>query len=819
MIEYRFKGEKNMRSFRPFNIPTFMLVAAVANLMYSSAGYAQAVTAASTENSTSPGTTGALEEIVVTARKRAERLQDVPDAIEAITAKDIQTYSLQTLQDVSNLTPGLVIGGNQGQLGGTITLRGIGAAAASNVGVEQPVSINVDGVQISQGNILRLGLLDLGQLEVLEGPQALFYGKNSPGGIISITSADPGDHFEAKIRTGYEIYNEQKFIEGTVSGPISDTLRARLDVYGSNQLGWFENNAVPSAYSIPPSIRTAPDDSESAERLTLIWDPTDKFDVKLKLSHGQLNDHSGPQAVVQTFSCAGPTPQATFGLPSGALCGLGRYYTKGDIPAAQAALAPQAYDGTKPYLASNQNLLAMTATYKVDPRLTITSVTGYYHIREGLADEFAGNELADLTSANLLDLNQYTEELRAATSFDIPINFVVGGFYEYQYLSNLNPVTLGPPIVPTATLDANPFAIQRTNAYSLFGQAIYNIVPQWQLTAGARYSHEEKSERNFQVGAPTGGASSGPLTQVLSTEPVVAFDNVSPEVTLTYKIDPDFNVYGAYRQGFASGGFNLSSFAAGTNNSFKQETARGGELGAKGRLLDGRLEFTSDIFHYTYENLQLSTFNPDTVAISIQNAGSSFTKGVEGAVKYAPEALPGTTLHGGVAYTDARYTRFLAACYGGQSIAQGCDLNPVGTAFQSQNLAGYPLVNAPDWSGDIGTAYDYRVADNIQLSTTVDGTFRSSYYFGPDGTRAEVQPGYWKLDASIALRGADGGWEVALIGKNLTNKLDATSGYIATFSGSGTGTAAARPGDIGAIVDLPRTLLIQVTLTTALLHR
>ncbi|TCM16483.1 TonB-dependent receptor-like protein [Novosphingobium sp. PhB165] len=174
-----------------------------------------------------PVTEKGVSEIIVTARKRDERAVDVPVAISALSGADLERYATNSLTAISERIPQLVIGESTNQTGGSINLRGIGAGLA-NPSTEQAVTLNIDGIPISYGNAVRLGQFDLQRVEVLKGPQALFYGKNSPGGIISLISADPGSTFDARLRTGYEFAANQRFAEGIVSGPLSrSAARAR----------------------------------------------------------------------------------------------------------------------------------------------------------------------------------------------------------------------------------------------------------------------------------------------------------------------------------------------------------------------------------------------------------------------------------------------------------------------------------------------------------------------------------------------------------------------------------------------------------------
>ena len=163
----------------------------------------------------------ALEEVIVTARKREENIQNIPVAVTAVSAKKLDDYGLRSMEAISASIPQLnIVRGNSGS-GATISLRGIGSTFTS-IGIEQSVAVNLDGVYYGQGRIINEGFFDMKQVEILRGPQALFFGKNASAGVISFRSADPGDHFEALARAGYEFKGKVANFEGVVSGPVTN---------------------------------------------------------------------------------------------------------------------------------------------------------------------------------------------------------------------------------------------------------------------------------------------------------------------------------------------------------------------------------------------------------------------------------------------------------------------------------------------------------------------------------------------------------------------------------------------------------------------
>ncbi|MEK9624429.1 MAG: TonB-dependent receptor plug domain-containing protein, partial [Halieaceae bacterium] len=190
------------------------------------------------------GASGGLEEVVVTARKREESLQDAPLTVTAYNAKRIAEYDITSLERIQQVTPQLYVGRVSNGSGAQITMRGIGASAATSIGIEQSVAVVMNGAYYGQGRVLNEGMFDLGQIEILKGPQSLFFGKNATAGVISLTTAKPTEEWEINANVGYEFETEQTRVEGIVSGPLSDTVGIRLAIRESQMDGgWYKNNS------------------------------------------------------------------------------------------------------------------------------------------------------------------------------------------------------------------------------------------------------------------------------------------------------------------------------------------------------------------------------------------------------------------------------------------------------------------------------------------------------------------------------------------------------------------------------------------------
>lgn len=273
------------------------------------------------ENGPRVADAGGLETIVVTARKRSESVQDVPVAVTAISGELVQKQDLTSIEKIAARTPNLNVGRASNGSGAQLTLRGIGSSSTS-IGIEQSVAVVVDGVYYGQGRIINEGFFDLARVEILKGPQALFFGKNATAGVISLTSADPTSSPEFKARAGYEFKSQQAQVELVGSGPLSDTLGIRLAVRGSKMWGgYYKNVADPVTYTTfdivdnslephvaAPAAKDAPGEKELLGRLTLKWEPTDRLTATFKAS-GDYNEVNNSSWNYVAYNCPSGSSQ------------------------------------------------------------------------------------------------------------------------------------------------------------------------------------------------------------------------------------------------------------------------------------------------------------------------------------------------------------------------------------------------------------------------------------------------------------------------------------------------------------------------------
>ena len=721
-----------------------------------------------------------IEEVVVTARKREESAQDVPVAIQAFQTETIERYGATNLNEIADLATQVAVYPGSSGNGANMTIRGYGSTSL-DPGIESSVGVNIDGVQTDRGHVVRQAFFDLQTVEVLKGPQALFFGKNSPAGVISAVSALPTDEFEAEIAIGYETQAEEKILEFMVSGPLSEELSARLAYRGSFSEGWIENTATfkensngelfpAEPFDFPGGASDLGAEDLHAVRVTFDWHPSDDFQAILKvLSTSMEND--GYQTN-ENNACSNDFPITQGVLDLEGDCELNNRQSHGSLPIEIASTYSIDIGNGDPY----GDYDSILATLQLEWELgwaTLTSVTGYYDYDYERWDNFDGTNFIQLMGIQLEDQQQISQEIRLLTTLDQSVNFMVGGFYENFERNSDNAGKI-------AALGFDPiFGFSNTwegistvdsDSFSFFAQAIWELSDEWELTAGARYTKDDKkaSQENVYVHFIFGPAVLNILSPV-GRQLLSDFDdtNVSPEVTLTWRPSSDITVWGAYRAGYKSGGFStntvLSSAATGPGLTFNPEEADGFEMGIKSTLADGRLRLNATIYSYDFDDIQISVFDAATTSFSVDNAASAKTDGIEiESIYLVNEYL---SVRAQLGYNKGEYDQFAtSACYGGQTAALGC----VGGV---QDLSGEPLTRSPDLQGSVGFEFSNNLTDDWLISLAGEVIYSDEYQTNTNNNPLGIQDSFTRTNIRAAISSADGAWNFALMGRNISDEL------------------------------------------------
>lgn len=774
-----------------------------------------------------------VEEIMVTARQKEETLQDVPVTVAAFTEMDLDRYNVQNLQEAAKLVPNFqIVQGNSGN-GSNLYLRGVGSSSIS-AAFDQSVAINVDGVVGNIGRLIHNAYLDMAQLEVLKGPQSLYFGKSATAGVVSVRTKDPGEELEVELMTGYEFGYSQLYTEAIVSTPVTDTLGVRLAA------GWSKADKLRENLSTAAKHHWRGDESANA-RLTVVWDPLDNLTARFKLNFSKYQNN-GSNGITES-RCLGangaqqPTNSGFGGVFTNFSedCKFNGNFAISDVTPKQAIGLPYGGDDGVPFLDQDTWLTSLELNWGLTDGLNLTSITGYLNLDHRDLDIYCycspTNGSTPAGFYNGLHRNIYkgiTQELRLSSDFDFPVNFQAGFFLQdveqvfeaYQYAVNVALSPALPAIFPARFLpdgrdpatgngyDYNKNHYLDTRVYSAYVAGYWDITDDLELTAGVRYTDESKQGRIDIPYMHAFLASIGFRPSGFSISDGLEFDddNWSPEVALNWTITDEVSVYGAYKQGFKSGGIDNSVLPnSGLNTCppapvnpvtgqcnfpgaliYDSETAKGGEAGLKSNLFDNSLRLSATVFHYRYEDLQVQQFNSTAIQFFTFNASELTTKGFELDFHWMTP-VEGLTFRGAFALTDADYTKQFIQVDG-------------------QDLNGYPRERSADVAFYVGTSYDLDAGNGWRVGFSSDVRYSSGYPL-EGRPNAFEQDAFALVDAAIRLYTEEGRWEIGVVGKNLGDKTYAFS------EGSRPGAIAPVPGglqDRVTTTSLGREILLQL---------
>ncbi len=750
-----------------------------------------------------------IEEIVVTARKREESLQETPVVVNVLTEDMISAGRIEGIKDLGTIVPGLVTTESTSSTQGLIFLRGVGSGSLTPL-IDQAVSINVDGVGISSAALLNASMFDLDRIEVLRGPQALFYGKNSPGGVVAIHTKDPTDEFELELTAMYETEGEEPILRAIISGPLGETLRGRLAFawsdagnarFKANNFDVFETG--PGGAPIQTAIGTSENPLQT-ERIyamgTLVWEPTDRFSATLKYARLEDKQDGHTNFNFQRTHCGLGAPQVIYPVPDVDNCRMDGNVQVGGVNPVFTAVDPNfpGYDGPG-FADHEENFASLEIDVELSDTLGLASVTGYYDNSIDRIGDASFQVASVLFNSVLRDIEQWSQELRLNSTFDGAFNFMVGAYYENKKIDEQNAVTLGSTFLrlPISVVGFFPIPIgqqfsgQDSTAFSAFTELTWDFNEQWTLSAGARYSYEEKEgviELNYFAVAPDGGPKIG--VPLLEDKP--DWNNFSPQVTLSYQYNDHVMFFASYKTGFKSGGFDaawkpgdlLATYGltgVPYENIYDEEEVDGFEVGMKSTLADGTLRFNATLYSYEYDGLQLTKiqFSEGGVpSLRVQNAASATVEGLELETLWLTP-VDGLTLTASLAFSRAEYDDFVSDCYTGQSIAAGCALNadPVTGNFTGADMSGEALSNAPDLSATLALNYVVAMGSNWNLGFNVTSSYKDDY--NPTTQlypKSWWQDSYWVTNASLSLYSPDDTWQLFVRGINLGGEYYAATG-------------------------------------------
>jgi len=691
-----------------------------------------------------------LGDIVVTAQRRAERLQDVPIAVTAITADALANANVRSLQDLSASIPGFVATSSAGYGGAPLSIRGVGGAnGGGNFFADEPVATYIDGIYVGRLSVSTSDVVDLDTIQVLRGPQGTLYGRNSTAGAVLISTARPTEEFASRAEATMNSLGNWR-VEGAVSGPVAgDKVLARVTAAYNKRDGYGENVVTGRQVGSGRDITV---------RGSVRVRPTDDLTIDLI---GEHFDQRSQPALIRIAQSTGGTADSPFVLrPDLAQVMKDNLY----------AFDERTFNRIK----TDSAILLME--YEGDA-ITLNSATGYRRFAvDGQADadntapaDQTGGPLRAFNAARLRN-DQFTQELRIASPAGGRFSWTLGGFYIHEK-NNVDPFRIYNASAYFGLGTSAMFrAHQKLDSYAAFGDASFEIIDGLTLRGGARYSYEKKSfDVTQQVTTIQGGLSPAvgrvvPAGFVIAAPPTfrskASFDNFSVRAVVDYKVIRDVLLYVSYSQGFKSGGFN----AFGLSPAFEPETIDAYEVGIKTELFDRVLRFNLDGFTYGYDNLQVRVPVP-TGGVNIQNAASAKVKGIE----LEAALVPARGLRFGLtgAYLDAKFSDGTLTQV---PLAARFRLGAT-VPLETVSIDGNRLSRAPEWQVAATADYETQLGSDLKLALGANWRYQSnSFFLETNQNTAAFRSGGWdELGGRITLAAADDRWSVTVFGDNILN--------------------------------------------------
>ncbi|MBT8090759.1 MAG: TonB-dependent receptor [Gammaproteobacteria bacterium] len=742
-----------------------------------------------------------LDEITVTAAYREQGLQDVPVSISAVTGDMIANVGLQKVEDIQFLVPNFNM--TETGISTNIFIRGIGSGI--NQAFEQSVGTYIDGVYYGRAQQARAPFLDLERVEVLRGAQSILFGKNSVAGALNITTAKPGDEFEGSVFVSNEFEDSEMIVEGMLSGPFSDTVRARVAVR-SRELDGYMTNATLN--------RDEPNREDWAVRGTLQADLTPDLTATLKVDVGEF-DVTGRHIEVVNEQPATTGPFAGTGLIySQALAGAFMQ---------DPSVLNVVKDGIR---SSNGDFSNNESTSYV---LTLDWALGEHDLKSISAfSDFEYDEFCDCDYTGAVvfgaalqeQYEQFSQEFRLSSPLRDDYDYILGVYYQtsdHDYAdqilvpanSVLVPALNGNPLLPPgsgtaiAASKADRLAFVKNDVLSAFAQFNWHLNEAWTLQLGGRITQDERDgRRTLRIlgldGNPLPPAqglapvvysaafriTSEELVPIAAVNPLAAGllardgtlpvagtrdkTKFSPEIKLVWDATDDALLYFTWAQGFKSGSFDFRANNRGVSPTmaesfeFDDEEATNFELGGKFSLADGAAEINAAAFFTDFSDLQISIFDSG-LGFNVGNAATAEVLGLEVDGRWA--ATENLTITGGFAVTDFEFTNFRnGQCYFGQT--PNVDFDGNGTP-ELCDYTGKSNQMVSDFQGNVAFNFTYPVFNDMEFTALLDVFYTSEYDASATFDPALVQDAYSMYNLRLGIGPAEGNWEIALLGKNL----------------------------------------------------
>ncbi len=680
---------------------------------------------------------GPVADIVVTAQRRAERLQDVPLAVTALSGDDLAKRGIKDASRLQLMTPGLTWG-QQGS-DSFPAIRGVRTQLVSAQS-DPVIGFYLDGIYQSRTQQHSIPLFDVARVEVQRGPQGTLYGRNTFGGNISVITQQPTANFAAGFNATAGNYDLRQF-DAFLNIPVSDVLKLRVAGYHSEHSGYVRSTTN-------PDVRFN-DENQSAFRASLLFTPTAELEVLLHAGYWDRNDAG---AGAYGYKTVGTLVVPTTGVRSI----LGQPY----------AINPSVRDGSVLIAGVNSGVAVTGDEYHVQwdykpfqhvrekyvdgqisydlGAVAIKSITGYTDFRShrsgdldqsavvfpaaGVASGFAGSGIQEPNTR----VKSFSQELQLSSNDkSSPLEWIVGAYYLHDQIDELYSQVY---TAPTATaLGSRSRTEIDTSAYALYGQASYSVIPDaLKIIAGIRYSDETKDYVITNFTAPVGTFNFNTQTAAKAGGQA-KYSKVTWRLGAEYNLTRDNMLYATVSTGFESGGINNNSSNALIPQSYEPQTVTAYEIGSKNRLADGKLILNFSAFYNDFKNLQITILDPITNLSYYASAGAGRSYGAE--VEARTSFVEGFHADFTAALLDAQFTKYVRP-------------NPFGNTT-TVDLAGKDIPMSPTLKATASVYFDADLGSAGMLTPRVDVLYSTSYYATDYNTVLDRQGDYATIDANL----------------------------------------------------------------------
>ena len=690
-----------------------------------------------------------LEEVVVTATRRAESAQNVAVALTALSSQSLEDANVVDITDIGFLAPNVQLQPVSTFPGfATFTMRGIGTGANSIRTLDPAVNVMVDGMVVATQIAGQLDAFDYEAVEVLRGPQGIFFGRNSIAGAIQMRTGKPSEEFGGRVKVGVGSQSLAQ-LEGVIEGGMSSSLRGKLAVQYRSFDGYFEDNnggtfvpteRNPSGADPGTATQKQTEQDSIFIKPTITWQPSESFDLTV---YGQYFEDDGGSGSTQAFVIPGAAPSTTFNL-FGYTPPTDQFEVNHDLVGKSDTEIEQ---------------LVVEANWSVGNGV-LTSVTGWRDLTFSSSSDIDGTPFLLIHFPdNEEEASQFSQELRYAGEINDRLDFIIGGFYLDAEQSVIERRQFSGLTAGRDHFDYNHTQgefTQDVKSTAVFGNVRWGFTDTLTLNAGIRFSREEKDLSVTLLTLCTGEGFSGCSNE--KTRVNDDWSNTSPRVALEYRPSDDLMVWGSWTRGFRSGNYNARAPSIAALGPADPEQADQLEIGMKADFADGRLRANITGFFTIYDEVQRITNDLDALGNPLQllnNAAEAEIPGIEAEFTWIPTDR--LRLMAGIGWIDPEYKKFT-----------GVDMGAATTEENEALAKELEFERVPDFEYTVTGEYRVPLADRGDLIFRGQYAWREGFYTDTINRPLRAIDDYGILDASVRFENEN--WRVSLWGRNLTEE-------------------------------------------------